>query len=356
MPYVEVTSSTGKTRFKYTICTPSSEKAKEIDQNLPTLLFIHPISIAEHIYHPQFCDSQLRRFNLVSFDLRGGHGGTTGDRVPPNYGQVEAAEDTIKLMDALYLPPCHFVAMSYGTTIVVQLAVMQPERVLSLFLISHLCLEIHPEIAEGHQEVYDLWVSAFPDESTVLTDVIYDAGFGNTQYMFTNPKVSPLVMAMFNITYPIAMSKWDYHHLDQFRAMNLDCYINRKSHPKSTLARINCPVKLVHGDDDVAYPVSYAEKFLRRLEEAGVEASLFEVTGAPHYLSPDYATCINPILHDFVLQNSRFDLPSRAPVPSCVVSPWEDALRQAGWKSGDGDTDSSSEDLVIHPVVSHEQK
>lgn len=46
----------------------------------------------------QFCDPRLRRFNLVSFDMRGGHGKTSGDKVPSHYGQDEAAEDIVKLM------------------------------------------------------------------------------------------------------------------------------------------------------------------------------------------------------------------------------------------------------------------
>ncbi|GAW03056.1 alpha beta hydrolase fold protein [Lentinula edodes] len=314
-------------------------------------IYIHTLGkpdSTEHIYYAQFCDCQLRRFNLVSFDLRGGHGGTTGDRVPFRYGQVEAAEDTMRLMDAIKLPPCHLVAMSSGTTIAVEIAVTQPERVLSMFLISHLCLEIPLEVAEGHEEVNEIWASAFPDESTVKEDAIYDAGFGNIQYMFSNPKLSPLVTAMTRVTYPVAMVRWNYHHLDQFRIMNLDFYLNRKSHPKSVLARIIGSVKLVHGSEDVAYPKSYAEEFLRQLEEAGVEASLLEVPGAPHYLSPDFAACINPVLHKFILQNDRFDLALCAPIPDHVVSPWEDKMRQAGLNpDGAEDADSSSDDGII---------
>lgn len=62
MPYVDVTSSTGKTRFKYTICTPASEEADEIDRNLPTLLFIHPVSIAEHIYYGVYSSFDVEKF------------------------------------------------------------------------------------------------------------------------------------------------------------------------------------------------------------------------------------------------------------------------------------------------------
>ncbi|KIK69163.1 hypothetical protein GYMLUDRAFT_188693 [Collybiopsis luxurians FD-317 M1] len=344
MPHVQITSSTGKTRFKYTICTPASAEAKSINRKLPTLLFIHPVSIAEHIFHSQFCDPQLRRFNLVSFDLRGGHGGTTGDKVPSHYGQTEAAEDTMKLMDALDLPPCHLVGMSTGTVIATQLAVSYPDRVLSLFLVSHLCLKIPPEVAEGHQEVYDLWASAFPDASTVLTDTLYEAGFGNSQYMFSNPQLSPLVSAMTRITYPVAMKRWDFKHLDEFRTMNLDFYLNRWSQSRSSLARIAGPVKLVYGSDDVAYPESYSKMFLRQLRHAGVDASLSVIPDAPHYMAPDFGNELNPILHDFIVEAVSLDL-SSAPIPSHVMSPWEGALRHVGW---DPEDSLSEDDLIIH--------
>ncbi|KIK50303.1 hypothetical protein GYMLUDRAFT_182934 [Collybiopsis luxurians FD-317 M1] len=290
MPHIQITSSTGTVNFKYTISTPSSAEAKSIDPTLPTLLFIHPVSTAEHIFHSQFSDPKLRRFNLVSFDLRGGHGDTTGSEVPLYYGQTEAAEDTIKLMDALDLSACHLVGMSTGTVIATQLAISYPERVLSLFLISQLCLKIPPEVAEGHQEVYDCWSSAFPDASTVVTDLVHEAVFGNSQYMFTNPRLSPLVSAMMTITHRVAMERWGFEHLNEFRTMNLDFYINRSSHSRSALRRISGPVKLVHGSDDVAYPGSYSEEFLRQLLHAGVDASLSEIPCAPHYIAPDFST------------------------------------------------------------------
>ncbi|KIK60925.1 hypothetical protein GYMLUDRAFT_167349 [Collybiopsis luxurians FD-317 M1] len=280
MLHAHITTSTGKVRFKYTICTPASSEAKSINPDLPTLLFIHPVSIAEHIFHSQFCDPQLRRFNLVSFDLRGGHGDTTGDKVPSNYGQIDAAEDMINLMDALGLPACHLVGMSTSTLIATQLAVSHPDRVLSLFLMSQLCLEIPPEVAEGHQEVYDHWASAFPNAWTVLTDRIYEAGFGNAQYIG--------LYSMTRITYPVALKRWGYKHLDEFRTMNLDIYLNRQSYSKASLAQIVGPVKLVYGSEDVAYPESYSESFLRQLRRAGVDASLYVIPGAPHYMAPDF--------------------------------------------------------------------
>lgn len=49
-------------------------------------------------------------------------------------------------------------------------------------------------------------------------------------------------------------------------------------------------MKLVYGTDDVAYNQDYSEEFLQDLEDAGVEASLFVVPGAPHFVGVDYAS------------------------------------------------------------------
>ncbi len=44
----------------------------------------------------QFGDANIRRFNLVTLDLRG-HG-ETGGKAPKKYGQEAAAEDIAKFM------------------------------------------------------------------------------------------------------------------------------------------------------------------------------------------------------------------------------------------------------------------
>ncbi|KAJ3885055.1 Alpha/Beta hydrolase protein [Lentinula edodes] len=196
MPFVEVTSSTGKTKFKTTISTPNSEDAEKIDASLPTIVFFHPAFLAEHAFQAQFSDQRLRQYNLLSFDCRG-HGKTTGDPAPNWYGHVEAAEDAIQLMalNSLGLPPCHLVGVSSATNTVLEIAVMEPERVLSMFLVSPFCLEVPTEVAEGHHEIENLWTSAFPNNKTILKELIYDAEFGEKQFLFSEPQLSSLCNA-----------------------------------------------------------------------------------------------------------------------------------------------------------------
>jgi dipeptidyl aminopeptidase/acylaminoacyl peptidase len=59
----------------------------------------------------------------------------------------------------------------------------------------------------------------------------------------------------------------------------------RKSHSLDALARIRCPVRLIHGEADVAYSVAYSEKFLDNLQEAGLDAVMHIVPDAPQHVS-----------------------------------------------------------------------
>ncbi|KAJ4490196.1 Alpha/Beta hydrolase protein [Lentinula aciculospora] len=343
MPFVRVKTSTGNINFHYIVSTPDIDITNKIDPNIPVLLWFHSLAFP-HVFHSQFADPQLRKFNLVVFDLRS-HGETEGDDLPEGYGVREAGEDVLAFMDALRLPPCHFVAMDYGSPIALQIAISHPDRVLSLFFMSQTCLEEPPEVREGHQQVYDCWTAAFPGPDEFDNERMMEGGYGFAQFMFSN-NMTKIADALFKITFGMCQKHWGYHGLKNYRISTLDFLFNRKSQPKSALSHIQCPVKLVCGTDDVAYPQEYNEQFLRELEDAGVDVSLLVIPGAPHFVSVEYASQVDSVLHDFVLQND-----SRKPRPvsnNSLKSPWEGALRSVGLydSSASGD-DSDNDDFVV---------
>ncbi|ESK91575.1 alpha beta hydrolase fold protein [Moniliophthora roreri MCA 2997] len=329
MPSIKVKSSTGKTEFKYTISTPTSPNAKSIDKSLPTLLFIHAVYIPRNVYHLQFGDPRLRRFNLVSFDLRT-HGETTGDKVPPGYGQKEAAEDVAKLIDALKLPACHVIGMSLGTIIALQLAVSYPDKVESLFLISPLGLEEPPEIAAGRTEIHDYWVEGFQDNKIDEMELL-DAIYGSLQLAFSN-KTSSLISALVQVLYPTAKKIWGPKDFDAYTTSTLDFFTQRKGYSRQELSKIKAPVKLIHGLDDVAYPIEYTMEQEKLMKDAGLDVTFTTIAHAPHFIVVDYGLEVNGVLHDYVMKYAKGSVP---PAPSDAVSPWDAQLRKAGWVPGD---------------------
>ncbi|KAL0581776.1 hypothetical protein V5O48_000253 [Marasmius crinis-equi] len=325
MPSVKVKSSTGKTDFKYTISTPTNPNAKSIDKNLPTVLFIHAVYLSRDVYHLQFADPRVRRFNLVAFDLRA-HGETSGDKLPQGYGQKEAAEDVVKLMDALKLPACHIVGMSLGTIIALQMASSYPEKVASLFLISPLGIEEPADIAAGRQEIHDCWVEGFPngkvDEAALL-----DAVYGALQLAFSN-KTSTLITALVKNAYPMAKKNWGPKDFDSYRVATLDFFLSRTGHSFDALSNIKVPVRLIHGLDDVAYPLEYTVEQEKLMKDAGVDVTLTQIPRAPHFVVVDYGLEMNQVLHDHVIGAAKGPVP---PQPANVVSPWDATLRKNGW-------------------------
>ncbi|KAF9025016.1 alpha/beta-hydrolase [Hymenopellis radicata] len=331
MPTIKAKSSSGSLVYNYTISTPTSPNAKTIHPALPTILFIHPVYIAQDIFQMQFGDANLRRFNLVALDIRG-HG-ETGGRAPKKYGQEAAAEDIAKFMDALKLPPCHIFGLSMGTIIALQLAVQYPKKVLSLFMVSCLGLPEPQEVAEGRQEIADCWVEGQKngDESALL-----DAVHGALQLGFNNHQ-SSMVSALTSRAVPYATKTWggkDPKDMESYVTITVKFFTERKEHPKSNLSKIAVPVKLIHCMADIAYPLEYSERFLGDLKDAGVNASLDTVDDAPHFGSVTHSPIINPIIHDFIMAATSSPVP---PAPSSATSPFEAGLVKAGWTDEDDD-------------------
>lgn len=94
---------------------------------------------------------------------------------------------------------------------------------------------------------------------------------------------------MFNISFPLCQKHWGYEGKKNYRIATLEFLAKRKTQSRAALSRLRCPVRLVYGTEDVAYPQEYTEEFLENLEDAGVDVSLHIVPGAPHFVCTDYA-------------------------------------------------------------------
>ncbi|KAF9058558.1 alpha/beta-hydrolase [Rhodocollybia butyracea] len=307
MPSIKVFQvASGPVAFNYTISTPTSNSTKQIDPNLPTVLFLHPVAIPQEVFTLQFGDPMIRQFNLVGVDMRF-HGGTRG-KVPVDFDQEMAAEDIAIFMTEMKLPPCHIFALSLGTVIALQLAVSYPEKVLSLFLFSPLGLEEPQVAAEGRQAIHDAWINGWRDGKPHYEELSY-AVQGTLELLFYDRTLS--------ISQAI---------------VTLDIFLNRRPHSVEELRNIKVPVKLVHGMEDVAYPLEYSQEFLYRLQDAGVDASLEAIAGASHFGCIEQYSIVNPIFHDFIIQQLEGPVPV---LTKAVVSPWESKLIKKGWVPDD---------------------
>ncbi|THH19524.1 hypothetical protein EW146_g1663 [Bondarzewia mesenterica] len=330
MPFIDIKCTAGPLHLYYTISTPTNPHADSIDASLPTVIFLHPVYISQQIFHLQFSDPILRRFNLVALDSRL-HGESTGP-VPKSFDLAAAAEDLFQFMEALNLPPCHLVGLSMGACIALQLAIDYPEKALSVVKLSPSSWEEPEAVLLGRIEIYKYWAAAFSDPNHVDQDLLTDAIYGVLQLGFNNAKSKFITAQVFPSYFPcgaVMPSK-------NFIPWSSTFFAKRKQFPPETLARIRCPVLLVHCGNDIAYPVEQAEEVQEALREAGVEVVLKSVPDACQYCIVSHPKEINTLLHDWLLSNLKEAPP---PIPDVVTSPYEELL---GNVSG-SDSDSSDE-------------
>ncbi|KAF9270663.1 alpha/beta-hydrolase [Marasmius fiardii PR-910] len=352
MPSVPVKTRTGTVYFSYTISTPNETSAKTIVPALPTVLFIHPAYFSSLVYHAQFGDRRLRRFNLVAFDLRC-IGFTTGARVRTPYTPDEVAEDVAKFMDAIDLPPCHIVALGTGTSIAFDLALEYSQKCLSLCLLSPLGFpEYNPAIEEGVAQIHELWKEAMANPVNIDKSMIWDALSGIRQFGFSYMSGSKLGNAMFQVWFARSLEIWgpDPKAIEEFFETTLGFFSHEQplARTANQLKGISVPVKLIQGTNNLINnrPAEYLGKFGELFQEAGVKFEAALIPYAPHCLCVDYSEQLNPLIHDFILKSTRVPAP---PPPSQATSPWENLLRAAGYESED-DVD---DELIIHRYPLH---
>ncbi|KAJ6578216.1 Alpha/Beta hydrolase protein [Mycena capillaripes] len=352
MLHVDLETSAGLGSFAYAISTPTDAHATAIVQELPTVLLLHPAYEKSSMFHFMYTDVRLRRFNLVAMDLRGF--GETLAKVEATYGREAAARDVLTLMDALGISACHVMGVSMGACVALQMGILAPDKVLSLFLFSPLpltevcalCFGLLPiyvsvfkpeESIHGRREIYDCWIQGFKDPDHVDQIALADSLMGGMQMAYNN--FDDHIAKVFGLAaYTVGLRNTTPENFERFHTVTVKFFLHREPHSISELARIRCPVSLVHCSEDVVYPRHYAEELLADLDRAGLDANLHTIDGAPHFGNVTHANETNTLLYNFILGNSAtVDLSA---APASVESPFLEELIASGlldFESDDSD-------------------
>lgn len=346
MPHLDLSTVLGDVHFHYNIATPTSPCSPNIDPNFPSILFIHGEYLSQEVFQAQFCDPQLRsRFNLIAVDLRGFGG--TGGLVPEDHTPAAAANDVYLFWEALGLPPLHIFSISIGFHVAFQLAHDRPHMVLSLTLCSTLSAEEPEEMKMGRTEVLEYWASldTFEEGSDAQLkreDLIMTVLRG-CQHMLYSDYITPLADAITMAGLGHARNNW-MGSPDKMRSafvLCVDWHIKRKPFTKDFVAKIRCPISIVHFEDDIAYPLRHARELVSQLRDTGhTDVALTQVPGPyfGHVISPEF---VNPILrdhvllaggHETVITASESDENSKP-----LVTPFDNALALCGYM---GDSES----------------
>ncbi|KAL1743019.1 Alpha/Beta hydrolase protein [Schizophyllum fasciatum] len=341
--HVPVTTTAGEqAQFHVQISTPAEASAPRIDPARPTLVFLHGVYMAQQIFESQFNDPRLRQFNLVAID-RLGHGDSRGfvteDTVPE-----KTAIDIKRVLDALEIASFHIVGVGIGTIVALELAVQFPAATRSVTLISPAPFEGPQEVNEGLEEIFEYWQEmGLSSDISFLDDIV----FGAMQLVFHNA-INHQSNAIRDITLQQTFRAWlgTVDNIQVARKVNLNFFRNRRVLGERELKQIRAPVQLIHGQDDIAYPLAHTRAVEAGLRAAGVAvAGVHEVRG-PHYMLVLYPDDVNPRLRDLVLQTEgRED--RAAPHKAPMETPWTEVLTERGFYSPDSDSSSEDGDIVV---------
>ncbi|KAJ6522294.1 Alpha/Beta hydrolase protein [Mycena capillaripes] len=347
MPDVTLDTPTGTVVFNYVISTPTHTSAPCIDPALPTVLFLHPVYLGKIIYHPQFADRELRRFNLVALDLRC-HARTIG-KAGKGYGREVAARDVALFMSTIQVPNYHLFGMSMGGCIALQTAILFPSSVLSIFIVSSLPLTEPPEVGEGRQEIYEYWVEGVRRGETIeggsmMGDAITGClqlsvnghpteTFNACVLRFCCDRYYPqyLHRRILRVSTAFMTTQWGVDQLDDFHAVSVDFFIVRETYTVDATRNIACPVCMVQCAADVAYDISTTNEVANHLRSAGVSVEVLQIPGAPHFGATTHPKQVNAIFHKFILSLCL----APPPIPEQVESPFKDQLIAVGWEDSD---------------------
>ncbi|KAK7047998.1 AB hydrolase-1 domain-containing protein [Favolaschia claudopus] len=332
MPHVDLETSE---TFFYTIATPSQPSASQIIQALPTLVLIHPAYTGSAIFHSIYANRHLRRFNLVSMDLRG-HGWTSAT-VDDSYSSETVADDVLRLMDRLKIFNFHVAGISTGGSIALQLAIAVPERILSVFMMSAAPQHEPAESMQGRHEIARYWVQAHQPNANAADKVAAeDAIYGSLQLAYSNME-TPLIRAIRDYSIEKAEHNWTRDNLHYIELLTIQFHLNQPIYTFEMLRRIRCPMLLVHCSEDFVYPRIHAEELLNLLRTANVDVKLETIEGAPHWGNVTHPDETNTLLYNFVTDHcNASDLPLP---PDVVESPFSEELARHGFQDGDVESD-----------------
>jgi pimeloyl-ACP methyl ester carboxylesterase len=197
----------------------------------------------------------------------------------PGYNGRDLVEDAIGVLDALAVGPAHVVGMSAGGGIAQELALLQPDRVASLTLLSTspaVSREIDvPALPPPSEELRKRFAEPLPepdwsDRAAVVDYLVEDwrPFFGSGG--FDEPALRELAARVIERTRNIASSMKNHWVMEQGEPV------------RARLGDIRAPTLVIHGTDDPLFPYAHAEALAAEIPGA----RLLPLAGVGHEYPP----------------------------------------------------------------------
>lgn len=235
----------------------------------PAVVLLHSFLMDGEMFEPQVA-ALGGSFRMITMDERG-HGGTPAEE-PFDYWDV--ARDVLALLDVLGIERAAVVGTSQGGFIGMRVALLAPERVSALAVLGTSAAAEDPALADSYRQLAQAWADNGPADQ--LLDTVAAVCLGDA---------------------PADRWKAKWRQVETTRFVrNLNTLVGRDSLLRR-LGEIRCPVLVLHGSADRAYPVCRAAEIVEAVPGA---EPLVVVDGGAHFLSLTDAEAVEPHLRAFL--------------------------------------------------------
>ena len=234
----------------------------------PAVVLSHGFLMDHSMFNHQV-EALRATHRVVTWDERG-FGGT---RSTGEFTYWDSARDVLALMDHLGIDSAVVGGMSQGGFLSMRVALTAPARVRALILIDTQAGTEDPATIEPYNQLHDAWVA---HGAAAVQDVIAGIilGPGDWSDWF---------------------AKWAVLEPEQFSSA-FHCLMHRDD-ITGRLGEISCPTLIVHGDADVAIPLTKAEELRDRI--AG-PTELVVIPGGPHAANMTHPEPVNAAIVRFL--------------------------------------------------------
>ncbi len=234
----------------------------------PVVVLSHGILMDQTMFGRQ-ADELAPDFRVITWDQRG-HGGT---EAPGPFSYWDSAKDLLALLDHLDVPRAVLGGMSQGGFLSLRAALLAPDRVRALILIDTQAGIEDPALAEGYEQLHDIWRGQGPGPvQEVVSAIILGDGQWDDWY-----------------------AKWAAADIEQF-TLAFRCLMDRDD-VTGRLGEISCPALIVHGTADAAIPMAKAVQMRAGL--AG-PTQLAVIDGGTHASNVSHPAEVNAALTGFL--------------------------------------------------------
>ncbi|WP_278314395.1 alpha/beta fold hydrolase [Lolliginicoccus levis] len=243
--------------------------------DLPVIVLAHGFFMDTSMFAPQV-EALSDRYRVVCIDARG-HGATMSDDTPFTYW--DAADDVLAVLDEIGVQRAVLGGMSQGGFTMLRAALMAPERVTGLILISTEAGPCPDEEQKIYGETFLVWDTIGPVDE--LTSALAGQIIGD-------PELEPAWIA-----------KWrDRKGIPIATAGN--CLLYRDD-ITDQVPSITAPAILIRGLEDVAIPIERARSLIDNLPDL---REVVEVPGAAHAVNLTHPEVVNPRIEAFLARLS----------------------------------------------------